>query len=70
MVENISPRPPTSPLRYELSFEQLEKDEEETDAALTKTMLGISETTFKERSWLAKRAREESRAADRIVARA
>ena len=48
MVENISPSPPTSPLRYELSFEQLEKDEKETDAALTKTMLGISETIFKD----------------------
>jgi hypothetical protein len=48
MVENISPSPPTSPLRYELSFEQLEKDEKETDAALTKTMLGISDTTFKD----------------------
>ena len=48
MVENISPSLPTSPLRYELSFEQLEKDEKETDAALTKTMLGISETTFKD----------------------
>jgi hypothetical protein len=48
MVENISPSPPTFPLRYEASFEQLEKDEEDTDAALTKTMLGISETTFKD----------------------
>jgi hypothetical protein len=37
------------PLRYELSFEQLEKDEKETDAALTKTMLVMSEaTTFKD----------------------
>jgi hypothetical protein len=49
MVENIPPSPPTLPLRYELSFEQLEKDEKETDAALTKTMLVMSEaTTFKD----------------------
>jgi hypothetical protein len=40
--------PATFPLRYEASFEQLEKDEEDTDAALTKTMLGISKTTFKD----------------------
>jgi hypothetical protein len=39
---------PASPLRYESSFERLEKDEAETDAALTETMLGISETTFKD----------------------
>jgi hypothetical protein len=50
MVENniSSNSPPTFPLRYEASFEQLEKGEEETDAALTKTMLGISETAFKD----------------------
>jgi hypothetical protein len=40
---------PASPLRYESSFEQLENEEAETDAALTETMLGISETTFKDR---------------------
>ena len=30
------------------SFERLEENEPETDAALTETMLGISETTFKD----------------------
>jgi hypothetical protein len=29
-------------------FEQFERDEAETDAALTETMLRISETTFKD----------------------
>ena len=40
--------PPASPLRYDPSVEHLEKDEAETDAALTKTMLSISETTFRD----------------------
>ena len=53
------------------SFERLEENEPETDAALTETMLGISETTFKDggrglRSVHAKK----SRLADWIVARA
>lgn len=50
MVENNhSPNnPPISPLRYESSFEQLEKNEDETDAALAETMPGISEITFKD----------------------
>lgn len=38
--------PPASPLRYDPSVEHPEKDEAETDAALTETMLSISETTF------------------------
>jgi hypothetical protein len=50
MVENnLSPNnAPASPLRYKPSFERLEENEAETDAALTETMLGISETTFKD----------------------
>ncbi len=40
--------PPTSPLRYDPSVEHPEKDESETEAALTETMLSISETTFKD----------------------
>jgi hypothetical protein len=50
MVENNLPpnNAPASPLRYEPSFERLEENEPETDAALTETMLGISETTFKD----------------------
>jgi hypothetical protein len=50
MIEN-NPSPNSalaSPLRYEPSFERLEENEAETDAALTETMLGISETTFKD----------------------
>jgi hypothetical protein len=50
MIEN-HPFPnnaPAPPLRYEPSFERLEKNEAETDAALTEAMLGISETTFKD----------------------
>jgi hypothetical protein len=51
MVASNTPQTdtPASPLRYESSFEQLENEEAETDAAITETMLGISETTFKDR---------------------
>jgi hypothetical protein len=50
MVENnLSPNnAPASPLRYKPSFERLEENEAETDAALTETMLGVSEATFKD----------------------
>jgi hypothetical protein len=40
--------PPASPIRYEPSFEHFEEGEAETDVALVQTMLGISETTFKD----------------------
>ena len=47
MPEHAS-APPASPLRYDPSVEHFEKDEAETDAALTGTMLKVSETTFKD----------------------
>jgi len=42
------PAAPSSPLRYEPSVEHLEKDEAETDAALTEAMLKVSATTFRD----------------------
>jgi len=47
MADSVT-APPTSPLRYDPSVEHPEKDEAETEAALTETMLSISETTFKD----------------------
>ncbi|MBV9748663.1 MAG: hypothetical protein JO157_07605 [Acetobacteraceae bacterium] len=47
MLERAS-TPPALPLRYDPSVEVPEKEEGQTDAALTETMLSISETTFKD----------------------
>ncbi len=47
MADSVT-APPTSPLRYDPSVEHPEKNEAETEAALTETMLSISETTFKD----------------------
>jgi len=47
MADSVT-APPTSPLRHDPSVEHPEKDEAETEAALTETMLSISETTFKD----------------------
>ncbi len=47
MAERAS-TPPDLPLRYDPSVEVPEKEEGQTDAALTETMLSISETTYKD----------------------
>ena len=72
MVENISPSPPTSLLRYELSFEQLvsKRREGEGRRAYQNDARDKRDHFQGLRSRLAERAREESRAADRIFARA
>jgi hypothetical protein len=44
----IVKRPPISPVAYELSYEVPEEREAETTAELLKTLLSISETTFKD----------------------
>jgi hypothetical protein len=46
-VQASRPSAPNAPLRFEPSMERLEADEAATDKALTETLLGISETTFK-----------------------
>ncbi len=47
MAESVV-APSASPLRYDPSVEHPKKDEAETEAALTETMLSISKTTFKD----------------------